>query len=66
LAAEKDGNEYLEEELAMRNKQVADLQGQIEVSRKVLNDKRAENEELRKQLAKWQPKRGKGGRFIKN
>lgn len=69
----KKENEALREQLAEANaevearlKQVSDLQGQIEVSHKVLNDKRAEAEELRKQLAKWQPKRGKGGRFTKN
>ena len=69
----KKENEALREQLAEANaevearlKQVNDLSGQIAVARKVLNDKRAENEELRKQLAKWTPKRGKGGRFIKN
>lgn len=68
----KKENEALREQLAEANadvearlKQVSDLQGQLSVARKVLNDKVAENEELRKQLAKWKPKRGKGGRFVK-
>lgn len=56
----------LNTELEARQKQVNDLSGQIAVARKVLNDKRAEAEELRKQLAKWKPKRGEGGRFTKN
>ncbi len=55
----------LNAEVEARLKQVSDLQGQLSVARKVLNDKVAENEELRKQLAKWKPKRGKGGRFVK-
>ncbi len=55
----------LNAEVEARLKQVNDLSGQIAVARKVLNDKVAENEELRKQLAKWKPKRGKGGRFVK-
>ena len=56
----------LNAEVEARLKQVSDLSGQIAVARKVLNDKVAENEELRKQLAKWRPKRGEGGRFTKN
>lgn len=56
---------YLNAELAGRLKQVNDLTGQVQVARKVLNDKVAENAELRKQLAKWRPKRGRGGRFEK-
>lgn len=56
----------LNAEIEARLKQVSDLQGQLNVARKVANDKREECEELRSQLAKWKPKRGKGGRFIKN
>lgn len=65
-------NKALREQLAEANaevearlKQVSDLSGQVAIARKVANDKRTEAEELRKQLAKWQPKRGEGGRFVK-
>lgn len=64
----KQENKELREQLAEANaeiearlKQVSDLSGQVAVARKVANDKRTEAEELRK----WQPKRGKGGRFVK-
>lgn len=64
----KKENEALREQLAEANaeiearlKQVSDLSGQVALARKVANDKRTEAEELRK----WQPKRGKGGRFEK-
>ncbi|MBO7314234.1 MAG: hypothetical protein J6U49_01050 [Alistipes sp.] len=63
-----DERDQLREQLAKANaeiearlKQVSDLSGQVAVARKVANDKRTEAEELRK----WQPKRGKGGRFVK-
>jgi chromosome segregation ATPase len=64
----KQENKALREQLAEANaeiearlKQVSDLSGQVAIARKVANDKRTEAEELRK----WQPKRGKGGRFVK-
>lgn len=56
----------LNTELEARLKQVSDLSGQVAIARKAANDKCKECEELRKELAKWKPKRGKGGRFVKN